>query len=215
MADQNSDVKAIQDAIQADAPKLAALLDSTNASIALSTLGKALLGDAEAPAVQIAAIIASADKLKIQAAEQEAQLRLRQNDGGSLDDLVALAREQTLQEKNRLDDTERARQKQVESHDSTNKYLAYWVSIAFFILLLALIALNLFPPGMRDGNGKPIVLDSPYKEILFTLLGVVATGWANIIGFYFGTSAGSAQKSQTINAALLRSTAKSADGGAS
>ena len=44
------------------------------------------------------------------------------------------------------------------------------------------------------------------KELLFTLFGVVATGWANIIGFYFGSSASSAQKSQTISTALLQKT---------
>jgi hypothetical protein len=173
-------------------------LDGASASIALSALGKALLSDSEASAAQIAAIISNADKLKIQAAEQEAQLRLQQNDGGSLDDLVALAKERTAEEKNRLDDTERARQRQVQEHDNTNKHLAYWVSGGFFVLLLCLIGLNIASFWWPVAT----TIASPYKEILFTLLGVVATGWANIIGFYFGSSAGSMQKSMAINAAL-------------
>jgi hypothetical protein len=48
-------------------------------------------------------------------------------------------------------------------------------------------------------------VDGGVKDLLFTLLGVVATGWANIIGFCFGSSVGSAQKSQTISSALLHS----------
>ena len=40
--------------------------------------------------------------------------------------------------------------------------------------------------------------------MLYTLLGVLATAWANIIGFYFGSSVGSLQKSQTLQASLLQ-----------
>ena len=40
--------------------------------------------------------------------------------------------------------------------------------------------------------------------MLYTLLGVLATAWANIIGFYFGSAVGSLQKSQTLQASLLQ-----------
>ncbi len=40
------------------------------------------------------------------------------------------------------------------------------------------------------------------RDLLFTLLGVVATGWATIIGYYYGSSSGSAQKSLALAQAL-------------
>ncbi len=42
------------------------------------------------------------------------------------------------------------------------------------------------------------------RDLLFTLLGVVATGWATIIGYYFGSSSGSAQKSLILANALTQ-----------
>lgn len=91
-----------------------------------------------------------------------------------------------------LDNTIDARKRQIELHDTTNKWLAYLVSAAFFVLILLVIV-------------WPSPAEGPAKDILFTLLGVVATGWANIIGFYFGSSAGSQQKSFALSAALNRS----------
>jgi hypothetical protein len=80
------------------------------------------------------------------------------------------------------------------AHDSTNQVLAYFVTGAFF----ALIVLLMFSTKVIPKD------DAGVKDLLFTLLGVVATGWANIIGFYFGSSVGSAQKSQTIRSVLLQ-----------
>jgi len=71
--------------------------------------------------------------------------------------------------------------------------LAYVVTAAFFALIVLLMFVHI------DSA------DSGVKDLLFALLGVIATGWANIIGFYFGSSAGSAQKSQTISSVLLHS----------
>ncbi len=93
-----------------------------------------------------------------------------------------------------LKDAENALQSQIIAHDSTNRVLAYLVTGAFFALIMLLMFSTVIMPKDVDGG---------VKDLLFTLLGVVATGWANIIGFYFGSSVGSAQKSQTINAALL------------
>ncbi len=197
MASENKDLlKVLKAAIVNDAPGLAPLLDGPNAAVAISALGKALLGDAEASLAEVTAEAQKGDKLKIVAAEQEVQLRLRQNDAGSLDALAA-----TLEEdKAHLADTQSAREMQIKTHDSTNRWLAFTVSAAFFLIIASLIW---WPPK-----------DTGFKDILYTLLGVVATGWANIIGFYFGSSAGSAQKSQTIDAALARSSSNNPPSGA-
>ena len=82
------------------------------------------------------------------------------------------------------------------AHDSTNQVLAYFVTGAFFALIVLLMfSTEIMPKATTDAG---------VKDLLFTLLGVVATGWANIIGFYFGSSVGSAQKSQTIRSVLLQ-----------
>ncbi len=193
MADQDS--LALKNLISADAPQLASLLDGPNAPVAVSALGKALLGDAQASVTDVAAAAKQADKLKIAAAEQEAQLRLRQSNGRSLADLAAAIQPEAAQDRASADDRAGARARQVALHDQTNMWLAYGVTAVFFILILLLIFSPLLGLNVEGG----------LKDLLFTLLGVVATGWANIIGYYFGSSAGSAQKSQAINAALLQS----------
>jgi hypothetical protein len=204
MADDNAGMlNAMETAIAKDAPGLAALLAGPNAAMATSALGKALLGDSQASLAEVAAAVQQGDKLKIAAAEQEVQLRLRQASGGSLADLPAAlpgrgvatpADGADTDRAERDKDTDSARQMQIKTHDRTNKYLAYIVTAGFFGLITFLMYTVEHPIAQIDGG---------LKDLMFTLLGVVATGWANIIGFYFGSSAGSAQKSQTIAAALL------------
>lgn len=85
-----------------------------------------------------------------------------------------------------------ARQRQIALHDETNKWLAYSVTGGFFLMIALL-----FIPGL----GK---VDDGVRNLLFTLLGVVGTGWATIISYYFGSSMGSNQKSQTLDALLAK-----------
>ena len=89
-----------------------------------------------------------------------------------------------------------ARRRQITLHDTTNAVLAYLVTVMFASVLISLIFFGKY-------------IETPGKEILFTLLGVLGTQWANIIGFYFGSSASSQQKSQTISSALAQQTAHS------
>jgi hypothetical protein len=183
---------ALKSAIGTSAPTLAGLLDGPDAAIPIRALAKTLLGDSEAALPEIVAAAQKSDQLKITAAEQEAQLRLRQSASRSLLDLVppdAAAPAPVPA------DPVPAGQAQVATHDATSKWLAYIVTAAFFVLIGLLVYFR---------HGDP-TFDPDVKNLLFILLGVVATGWANIIGFYYGSSAGSAQKSQTISTALLQS----------
>lgn len=77
-------------------------------------------------------------------------------------------------------------------HDQTNQWLAYGVTTGFFLLIILLFFRN-------TGNGA-----DGSSNLLFTLLGVVGTGWATIIGYYYGSSMGSNQKSQTIDSILAK-----------
>ena len=203
-------VQKLKTLIAADAPILAKLLDGPQAPVALSLLGKTLVNDAEAP---LGDILATAEAntsdvhLKIAAAEQQGQMRLRQSQEKSdvslaqLDPVVAktLLEESTKQQQAVLDDVEKARQRSIDTHDTTNKTLAYIVTLLFFVLIFTLIfgGRNLVP---NDGNGA--------RDILFTLMGVVATGWTAIISFYFGSSSGSMQKSLTLDAIAQKQSAQ-------
>jgi hypothetical protein len=193
---------ALAASIRNTAPGLADLLAGANAAIAVAALGRSLLGDVQAGAAEVAAAVAKntpQTRLAVLAAEQSFRLRLRENNVP-----IASLSAQTVQsvldsaaksEALAFADTDKARQRQIESHDNTNAWLAYIVTAGFFLIIGILIF---------AGN----VVDYGAKNILYTLLGVVGTGWANIIGFYFGSSAGSQQKSATISAALLRPAAK-------
>lgn len=175
------------------------MLEGPNASVAVAALGKMLLDDTHASVSEIMEAARKSDTslgLKVVAAEQSAQLRLR-NSGLSLAELqpdVAKAVIETgvsvIKEDQR--NTEGARDRQIRLQDNTNTVLGIGTSIAFFAIIGVLI---FFGTHVEDG----------IKELLFTLLGVVSTGWANVMSYYFGTSAGSQQKTQAIASALLQS----------
>jgi hypothetical protein len=196
-------LESLKQAIAIDAPVLAQLLNKTaTAQLAVTLLGKALVNDSEAPLSDILATVqghAEDTKLRVAAAEQQGQLRLRQSTGeesaslSRLDPAVAkaLIEEQTKQEKIVYDDLANARQRQIELQDNTNRWLAYGVTLAFFVLIMLLFVF-----------GDRFIIQEGVRNLLYTLLGVVATGWANIIGYYFGSSSGSQQKSQTLSTLL-------------
>lgn len=228
MSDYDPDLlKQLKDIVAAHAPGLAALLDGSSASVAVSALGKALVGDAQAA---LADIVAAAKQgggaLSLVGAEQNAQMRLRQGGAGTLADLAApdaggqpgaagaqaAAAPPAPQAPSGGNQAQPAGTPaspggitaaatttsgpvtQTELHDKTAKHLAYGVSIGFFLLVGGLLVVA----------GFKVQIDGGAKDLLFTLLGVVATAWANIIGYYFGSSAGSAQKSKTISDTLIQ-----------
>ncbi len=182
----------------ANADLLAAMLDGPNAGVAVASLGHVLLGDDNATPADIVTAMQPGDAtlpLRILQAQQSSLSKL-----GSVAPVLPafpIGGEMTQMD---VDNTVAARQRQVEMQDRTNQILAYLVTCAFFGLIVLLI---LLPQWIGDGTTK---------DLLFTLLGVVATGFSNIIGYYFGSSAGSKQKSATINAALGQSIQKTPPG---
>jgi hypothetical protein len=175
----------------ANADLLAALLDGPNAAVAVAALGHILVGDDNATPADIVTAMQPGDAtlpLRILQAQQSSLTRL-----GGADPVLPTGPIGGGKMQMDVDSAAAARQRQVESQDWTNQILAYAVTGGFFGLIVLLIAL---PQWIGDGTTK---------DLLFTLLGVVATGWANIIGYYFGSSAGSKQKSATISAALDQS----------
>lgn len=83
-----------------------------------------------------------------------------------------------------FDDIANARAMEVASHDSTPKYLAYFITLGFFATLGYLIV-----------YGKP----QTGGDVMLVMVGALGTAWASIVSFYYGSSAGSAAKTDVIN----------------
>lgn len=209
-------IKAVTDA---GALALAGILSGAGATVALAALGRTLLGDAEGTPGDILAALQPGDsdvRLRIQEAEQTTLAKLSMADTPF--DFTQFFPADRMMTANDLTNTQDARQMQIKLHDKTNQRLAYSVTAGFFVLIVLVV---FYPDLVKDGttaitdtNGNKVSIPNPsetaMRNILFTLLGVVATGWSNIIGFYFGSSAGSEQKSQTLSAALAQASANAA-----
>jgi hypothetical protein len=82
------------------------------------------------------------------------------------------------------DDIANARNMQVQTHDTTPRYLAYFITAGFFATLGYLIV-----------YGKP----QAGGDVMLVMVGSLGTAWASIVSFFYGSSAGSAAKTDVIN----------------
>ena len=80
-------------------------------------------------------------------------------------------------------DRDSARKREMTVKDKMPTILGISVNIAFFGVILALI-FRTVPTESRD--------------TLLILLGALTVGWKDVYGYYFGSSAGSAKKDETI-----------------
>jgi hypothetical protein len=76
-----------------------------------------------------------------------------------------------------------ARAREEKTGDWVPKALAMTVTVGFFGMLI-LMALH----GLPDAN----------RDLMNVILGALGTAWVSIIGYYFGTSAGSARKTELL-----------------
>lgn len=80
-------------------------------------------------------------------------------------------------------DRDSARNREIQVKDRTPKILAYLITAGFFGMLVAML-FNAIPDQNRD--------------ILNIMLGALGTTWANVTGYYYGSTKGSEAKSALL-----------------
>jgi hypothetical protein len=159
------------------APMLGTALGGPLGGAAGSLLGSALgIKDASPESIKEAVTTGSLTGDQIVAlkkAEQDFSLQCRAMGYNSVKELEELA----------FQDRDSARQREIQIKDWTPRILAYGVTLGFFGLLAYMLA-NEIPDKNRD--------------VLNLMLGSLGTAWIAVITYYFGSSAGSAQKTEML-----------------
>ena len=155
------------------APSIATAVGGPLAGMATRAISEALLGKPDGTEDELidAAAKASPDQLlALKKAEQDFAVRMREL-------------EIDLQ---RIDAADRnsARDREVKTGDMTPRALAAAVTLGFFGVLGYMIAYGLPTQG---------------GEALLVMLGTLGTAWGGIVSYYFGSSAGSKEKSEAMN----------------
>jgi len=125
------------------------------------------------------------------ATDPAAALKLKEFEMTNMLELQKLTIQQLGME---LTDVQNARQRQVEHEKATGKsdttlYILAWTIIAgFFSLTLTLLYFSY--------SGKPI---TDQTGVLFMLMGTLSTAFGMVVGYFFGSSKGSADKSALLS----------------
>lgn len=129
------------------------------------------LGTTDDKSAETALLTATPDQLlKLKTAENDFQLQLKQ---------LGIEQEKLV-----YDDIANARGREEVVKDKTPMFLAVAITVGFFGLL-AFLCVGTPPPGSMT--------------ILNIMTGALGTAWIGIVNYYFGSSSGSAAKSDTIS----------------
>ena len=155
------------------APTAATLLGGPFAGLAVKAIGDALgMSGAKVEEVQQALANGNLTGDQIVALKQaELDLKKHLADNGIKLEEVASA------------DRDSARKREIEVKDWTPRVLAYAVTVGFFGTLSALMTGNVVGTG---------------HDVLLVMIGSLGTAWTGIISYYFGSSAGSAAKTDLL-----------------
>jgi hypothetical protein len=154
--------------ISAVAPTIGAALGGPFGAMAGKVLGGLVGGDEKA--VEDAIIAGDPDALaKVRIAEIEFKTRLEE---------LGIERD-----KLNFDDTANARAREIAVRDRAPAALALFITLGFFGVLAYMLD-NEIPKEGRDA--------------LLIMLGSLGTAWATVVGYYFGSSAGSARKTDEM-----------------
>lgn len=157
------------------APLLGTAIGGPFGGLAGSLLSKAL-GTTDPKAMEAA----------ITSTDPDILVKLKQADTDFQTQMKAL---QISEEKLTFDDIANARNRETQVKDSTPMILAIGITVGFFGVLGYMLAV-----------GKP----KEGGDALLVMLGSLGTAWAGVVTYYFGSSAGSAQKTATIDKLMSR-----------
>jgi len=158
------------------APTIATALGGPVAGMAVRAISSALFGHQDGSEDDIMAALANPNGDQLAALKKiDADFKIQMK---SLDiDLERIA----------AGDRDSARQMQMTTRDWIPRVLAVGVTLGFFGIVAYILHYGLPPTG---------------GEALLMLIGTLGTAWTGVMGFYFGSSAGSKQKTDALTSAL-------------
>jgi len=158
------------------APTIATALGGPVAGMAVRAISGALFGHENASEDDIMAALANPNGDQLAALKKiDADFKVQMK---SLDiDLERIS----------AADRDSARNMEIQTRDWIPRVLAVGVTLGFFGIVGYILHYGLPPTG---------------GEALLMLIGTLGTAWTSVMGFYFGSSAGSKQKTDALTAAL-------------
>jgi hypothetical protein len=156
------------------APSIATAVGGPLAGMATRAISEALLGKpdgTEAELVEAAAKATPEQLLALKKAEQDFAVQMRELDV----DLERIANE----------DRNSARDREIKTKDLTPRLLAGSITLGYFGVLFFMLL-----------NGLPTTGGS---EAMLVMLGTLGTAWGGVVAYYFGSSAGSKEKTDAMN----------------
>jgi hypothetical protein len=171
--DEPGRLKRLARAVAGAAPSLASALGGPLAGAAAEAIGKAVLGDQKAPPDAVEAAV--------ETAAPETLLALRQAD---LEFRLALERARLEGERIAASDRADARARQIATQDRMPAMLGMGVIGGFFATLAVMLLAEL------PENAGPV---------FSIMLGALATMTAAVVNYYFGSSAGSREKTGLLS----------------
>lgn len=154
------------------APGLATALGGPLAGAATSVLAKAVLGAETATEEELEAALA--------VAKPETLAAIRKAD----QDFAAKMKELDIDvDRIHASDRDSARKREIATGDKTPALLALGITLGFFGILSFMLTNELPERG---------------QDALLVMLGSLGTAWASVVSYFFGSSAGSKQKTEAL-----------------
>lgn len=167
-------MESILNLVRTVAPSLASAVGGPLAGMAVRTISDALLGKPDGTEAELAEAAAKATPeqlLALKKAEHDFTVRMRELDI----DLERIANA----------DRNSAREREVKTRDWTPRILAGLITVGYFGALFYMLR-----------NGLP---QHGGSEAMLVMLGTLGTAWGGVVAYYFGSSAGSKEKTEAMN----------------